>query len=139
MSISIGANMVDRMKGIEKDEIAVPRQLLIDLVTSWNKEGVYSMGDPSHGHDVPGIWDIGNRHNGGQPCKSCQDHDQIRRIISADPIRERQDYLIRIDELEKMLFSKLDLIKCGIAANYSGNPCENSSYTDILLLLNKGV
>lgn len=35
----------------------------------------------------------------------------------------------RIQELEEMLEARLDLIKCGIATNYSGNPYENELYT----------
>ena len=41
----------------------------------------------------------------------------------------------RIDELEKMLSKKLDLIKCGIGANYSGNPYENELYLEAWRLL----
>lgn len=44
----------------------------------------------------------------------------------------------RIEELEKMLEKKLDLIKCGIGANYSGDPYENELYTEAAKLLGKG-
>ncbi len=36
----------------------------------------------------------------------------------------------RIEALEQMLRKKLDLVKCGIAVNYSGNPYENKLYTE---------
>jgi hypothetical protein len=42
----------------------------------------------------------------------------------------------RIEALEDMLKSKLDLIKCGIAHNYSGNPYENEKYLEALIVLN---
>lgn len=42
----------------------------------------------------------------------------------------------RIDALEVMLNKKLDLISCGIGANYSGDPKENEQYVEIVSLLN---
>lgn len=36
----------------------------------------------------------------------------------------------RILELEKMLRKKMDLIRCGIGSNYSGDPKENVLYTE---------
>jgi len=41
----------------------------------------------------------------------------------------------RIKQLEDMLNKKLDLIKCGIGANYSGSPYENELYTEVIDLL----
>jgi len=41
----------------------------------------------------------------------------------------------RIEALEEMLKAKMDLIRCGIGANYSGNPCENNLYTEVCELL----
>jgi hypothetical protein len=41
----------------------------------------------------------------------------------------------RIEELEAMLRKKMDLIKCGIAVNYSGSPYENELYTEASKLL----
>lgn len=41
----------------------------------------------------------------------------------------------RIIDLELMLAKKLDLIKCGIATNYSGDPFENKLYTEASDLL----
>lgn len=41
----------------------------------------------------------------------------------------------RTENLENMLKDKLDLIKCGIATNYSGNPRENELYTSVIELL----
>ena len=43
----------------------------------------------------------------------------------------------RIDELEAMLRKKLDIIKCGISANYSGDPYENKIFLEAWELLNK--
>lgn len=43
----------------------------------------------------------------------------------------------RIEELEEMLTKKLELIRCGIGANYSGNPYENQLYQEAKRLLNK--
>ena len=40
-------------------------------------------------------------------------------------------------ELLAMLESKLDLIRCGIGVNYSGDPKENKLYTEVLELINK--
>lgn len=42
----------------------------------------------------------------------------------------------RIEELEAMLIKKRDLIRCGIAANYSGNSYENELLTEVQDLLN---
>lgn len=36
----------------------------------------------------------------------------------------------RIEELENMLIKKLDLIRCGIGSNYSGDPYENDLYKE---------
>ena len=44
----------------------------------------------------------------------------------------------RIEKLESMLLKKLDLIKCGIGANYSGNPFENELYLEVVKLLENG-
>ena len=41
----------------------------------------------------------------------------------------------RIEDLEAMLSKKLDLIRCGIGANYSGDPLENTLYTEVDSLL----
>lgn len=41
----------------------------------------------------------------------------------------------RIEALEEMLRKKLDLIKCGIAHNYSGDPYENDLYLEVKRLL----
>jgi hypothetical protein len=41
----------------------------------------------------------------------------------------------RIDELEAMLEKKLDLIRCGIGANYSGDPLDNALYREVVLLI----
>jgi len=41
----------------------------------------------------------------------------------------------RILKLESMLEKKLDLIKCGIAHNYGGDPYENKLYTEARELL----
>lgn len=41
----------------------------------------------------------------------------------------------RIEALEAMLNKKMDLIKCGIVVNYSGNPYENKLYTEARKLL----
>ncbi len=42
----------------------------------------------------------------------------------------------RIKELESMLAKKLDLVRCGIGGNYSGNPYEYELYTEVVNLLN---
>ncbi|MDF1830646.1 hypothetical protein [Cycloclasticus pugetii] len=36
----------------------------------------------------------------------------------------------RIEELENMLIKKLDLIRCGIGSNYSGDHYENDLYKE---------
>ncbi len=41
----------------------------------------------------------------------------------------------RIESLEAMLSKKLDLIRCGIGSNYSGDPFENKLYTEVSDLL----
>lgn len=41
----------------------------------------------------------------------------------------------RIEELEAMLNKKLDFIRCGIGANYSGDPRNNPMYTEVADLL----
>ena len=43
----------------------------------------------------------------------------------------------RIDKLEAMLSKKLDLIKCGIAVNCSGDPYENPKYIEAKELLSE--
>lgn len=49
-----------------------------------------------------------------------------------DRVHKRQK---RIEALEKMLRKKLDLIKSGIAHNYSGDPYENELYLEVRQLL----
>lgn len=39
------------------------------------------------------------------------------------------------NKFELMLRKKLELIKCGIAHNYYGDPCENELYTEVVSLL----
>ena len=41
----------------------------------------------------------------------------------------------QINDLENMLRKKLDLIRCGIGSNYSGNPYENDLYVEVKSLL----
>lgn len=36
----------------------------------------------------------------------------------------------RVKNLESMISKKLELIKCGVAHNYCGNPYENPLYTE---------
>lgn len=44
---------------------------------------------------------------------------------------EREAQLMKIiEDQEDMLKKKLDLIKCGIGSNYSGNPYENDLYRE---------
>lgn len=40
-------------------------------------------------------------------------------------------------EMYEMLESKLDLIRCGIGANYSGDPKENPKYLEVVELLKR--
>ena len=54
---------------------------------------------------------------------------------AANRIQEGEKAIARADELEKMLRKKLDLIRCGIGGNYSGNPYENPLYTEVTDLL----
>ena len=41
----------------------------------------------------------------------------------------------RVDALTAMLTKKMELIRCGISANYSGNPKENDKYMEAHNLL----
>jgi len=41
----------------------------------------------------------------------------------------------RVTELEKMLSDRLELIRCGVGGNYSGDPKENELYTSVVELL----
>jgi len=41
----------------------------------------------------------------------------------------------RSTDLYNMLAKKLDLIRCGIGGNYSGDPKENDAYTEVVSLL----
>ena len=41
----------------------------------------------------------------------------------------------RVQELEEMLSARLDLIRCGIGGNYSGDPFENDLYTSAKALI----
>ena len=91
--------------------------------------------------------------------KSCLDREKLERDYRS--MRERRDFCLRqaerlqrqlsatrgvvtklknkkndrIKQLEDMLNKKLDLIKCGIGANYSGSPYENELYTEVIDLL----
>ncbi|MCP4989845.1 MAG: hypothetical protein GY928_28450 [Colwellia sp.] len=40
-------------------------------------------------------------------------------------------------DMYEMLESKLDLIRCGIGANYSGDPKENPKYLEVVELLKR--
>ena len=40
-------------------------------------------------------------------------------------------------EMYEMLESKIDLIRCGIGANYSGDPKENPEYLEVVELLRR--
>lgn len=70
-------------------------------------------------------------------CKTCgyssgkKNHScalQLKRDIS-----KRDE---RIAKLEAMLMKKRDLIRCGIAANYSGSAYQNELFTEVQDLLN---
>jgi hypothetical protein len=52
----------------------------------------------------------------------------ITRVLDLKRQIEQRDK--RIEELENMLKKKLDLIRCGIGSNYSGNPYENDLYRE---------
>ena len=41
----------------------------------------------------------------------------------------------RVQELEGMLHDRLELIRCGIGGNYSGDPFKNELYTSVRELL----
>ncbi len=47
-----------------------------------------------------------------------------------------EEMAARILLLEGMLTEKLELIECGIAHNYSGNPSQNKLYIEVLDLIN---
>lgn len=51
-------------------------------------------------------------------------------------IQEGEKAIDRVKDLEAMLRKKMDLIKCGIGANYSGDPYENILYLEAHNLLN---
>jgi len=54
---------------------------------------------------------------------------------AATRIQVGEKALENVARLEGMLIKKLDLIKCGISANYSGDPCKSQLYTEATDLL----
>ncbi len=64
--------------------------------------------------------------------------DEFTNAMEGRPIYDQDDgerMAARIEALEEMLRGKLDLIKCGIAHNYSGDPYENEKYKEAAELL----
>jgi len=82
----------------------------------------------------------------GSTAKKYQDQDgndvTLYQLIRREPnwaksrIVVGEEALQRVNDLEAMLRDRLDLIRCGIGANYSGNPYENETYTSVVELLN---
>ncbi len=57
--------------------------------------------------------------------------------LAAIESQPEKESATRIADLEAMLRKKLDLIKCGIGGNYSGDPYDNILYTEAYDLLFK--
>jgi len=62
---------------------------------------------------------------------TCEDGRQMKRAIYiANAVNNFAD-------MYEMLESKLDLIRCGIGANYSGDPKQNPKYLEVVELLKR--
>ena len=59
-------------------------------------------------------------------------------LITQDKTNAMFDLAERVFELEDMLTKKRDLIRCGIAANYSSDSYKNEKLLEVQRLLTKG-
>ena len=63
--------------------------------------------------------------------KDC-DGEMPTKYVRADVFEAAKE---EVERLKEMLRKKLDLIKCGIAHNYSGDPYENERYLEAVRAL----
>lgn len=66
--------------------IAIRRVTAEALVELWTDECLGNKGrpgSPSHGHEVPGIWDSGNGALGGKPCAECALYNEVIASVKA--------------------------------------------------------
>lgn len=77
-------------------------------------------------YKIANVLDLQSHHDGSEWCKrEVEESIANAKLISCAP------------DMYEMLESKLDLIRCGIGANYSGNPKENPKYLEVVELLER--
>lgn len=102
-------------------QIAIPKQLLTDLVEIWNKKHHNPYGSPNHSHAIPGIWDSDNGDLAGKPCAECNIYDEARRLLS-------QDCALAEQKPKLKLLSDEEILEIGFSAGFAVDYDDQGQY-----------